>query len=474
MWTVASYVVAQKLKGRKRYPLVLMLEPLYRCNLACAGCGKIQYPGHILKQNLTPEQCFAAVEETGVPTVAIPGGEPLMHPQIDEIVAGLVARKKYVYMCTNALLLKEKLHLFTPSKYLTFSVHMDGDRDHHDFSVCKEGGYDIALEAIQLAVAKGFRVTTNTTVFDGVDSKSVRQFFTDMMDAGVEGMMISPGYSYDKAPDQQHFTGRERNQQLFRKLLSNRDPKWQFNMSQLFLEFLMGKRNLECTPWGMPAYSIFGWQKPCYLQQDGYADTYQELLDATDWDKYGYESGNPKCENCMLHSGYEATAVHYTFTFRGIVDTVKAMMFPLYKDEQAMRMIAEEKPVSPLVQIDLTNLSKSNTLQGQTSAGQSIAEGVEQAFDYRGDVTVKLKNGTQVEGYVYDRQGSPNSGKARLRIILKNEGRKLTIEQSEIEELSFSGRDMADGRSFEAWVKKYAERKAAGDKNIELVPEELD
>ena len=472
MWTVASYVVAQKLKGRKRYPLVLMLEPLYRCNLACAGCGKIQYPGHVLKQNLTPEQCFLAVEETGVPTVAIPGGEPLMHPQIGEIVAGLVERRKYVYMCTNALLLKEKLHLFKPSKYLTFSVHMDGDKDHHDFSVCKEGGYEIALEAIKEAVARGFRVTTNTTLFDGIDSKSVRQFFTDMMDAGVEGMMVSPGYSYDKAPDQQHFTGRERNQTLFRKLLSNRDPKWRFNMSQLFLEFLMGKRNLECTPWGMPAYSIFGWQKPCYLQQDGYADTYRELLDTTKWEDYGYESGNAKCANCMLHSGYEATAVHETFTVPGIIATVKSMLFSRYTDAEALRMLDDEKPVSPLVQIDLTALSKSETLQGRKFA--DLAEGIEQAFDYRGDVTVRLKSGGQVEGYVYDRQGSPKSGKAKLRIMVKNENRKVTVEQGEIEELAFSGRDMADGKSFEAWVRKYAEKKAAGETNIELVPEEID
>ena len=474
MWTVASYVVKQKLKGRRQYPLVLMLEPLYRCNLACAGCGKIQYPGHVLKQTLTPEQCFKAVDETGVPTVAIPGGEPLLHPQIDEIVKGLVARKKYVYMCTNALLLREKLDLFKPSKYLTFSVHMDGDKDHHDFSVCKEGGYDLALAAIREAVKRGFRVTTNTTLFDGIDSKSVRQFFTDMMDAGVEGMMLSPGYSYDKAPDQQHFTGRERNQAMFRKLLSNRDPKWRFNISMLFLEFLMGKRTFECTPWGMPAYSIFGWQKPCYLQQDGYADTYQELLDSTDWSKYGYESGNAKCANCMLHSGYEASAVHYTFTVPGIVATVKAMLFPAYKDDEAQDMIKQEKPVSPLVQIDLGALGKTETLQGHAAAGAQIAEGVEQAFDYRGDVTIKLKTGDQIEGYVYDRQGSPKSGVAKLRLMLKNEGRKVTVAQNEIEELSFTGRDMADGKSFEAWVTKYAAKKAAGETNIELVPEALD
>src|ERR1044072_6959426 len=352
MWTVATYVLRQKLAGRKRYPLVLMLEPLYRCNLAGAGCGKIQYPGHILKQQLTPEECFRSVEECGVPTVAIPGGEPLMHPQIDEIVHGLGARKKYIYLCTNALLLREKLDLFTPSKYLTFSVHMDGSKEHHDFSVCKEGGYEIAYAAIREAVQRGFRVTTNTTVFDGVDSKSVRAFFTEMMEAGVEGMMLSPGYSYDKAPDQQHFMGRERNGSMFRKILSNRDPRWQFNMSPLFLEFLMGKRHLACTPWGMPAYSIFGWQKPCYLLQDGYTDSYQELLDSTDWSKYGFESGNPKCANCMLHSGYEASAVDYTFTWKGVFATMRAMMFSSYRDPGAERAVAVEKPQSPLVQID--------------------------------------------------------------------------------------------------------------------------
>src|SRR5579864_1893268 len=272
-WTVATYVLKQKLKGRKRYPLVLMLEPLFRCNLACAGCGKIQYPAHILKAELSPEECFKAVDECGTPMVAIPGGEPLLHPKMPEIVAGLVARKKYVYMCTNALLLKEKLHLFTPSKYLTFSVHMDGEKEHHDLSVCKEGGYEIALEAIREAVARGFRVTTNTTVFEGHDAKSVRTFFDEMMDAGVEGMMLSPGYSYDKAPDQQHFSGRARTRKLFRAILANRKKTWRFNQSVLFLEFLMGKRHYACTPWGMPTYNIFGWQKPCYLLQDGYADS---------------------------------------------------------------------------------------------------------------------------------------------------------------------------------------------------------
>ena len=207
MWTVASYVIRQKLARRKQYPLVLMLEPLFRCNLACAGCGKIQYPAHVLKRQLTPEECFRAVDECGAPVVSIPGGEPLMHPEIDKIVEGLVARKKYIYLCTNALLLKEKIHLFKPTKYLTFSVHLDGQKEHHDFAVCREGGYDIAVDAVREALKRGFRVTTNTTLFDGADPKSVRAFFDDMMELGIEGMMLSPGYSYEKAPDQQHFLG---------------------------------------------------------------------------------------------------------------------------------------------------------------------------------------------------------------------------------------------------------------------------
>ncbi len=357
MWTVASYVLKQKIAGRKRYPLVLMLEPLFRCNLACAGCGKIQYPAHILKKQLTPEECFRAVDECGAPMVSIPGGEPLMHPQIGEIVAGLIARRKYIYLCTNALLLKEKLDQFTPSKYLSFSVHMDGQREHHDFSVCREGGYDLALEGIKEALKRGFRVTTNTTLFDGADPNSVRAFFDEMMALGVEGMMLSPGYSYDKAPDQQHFLGRARTRRLFRAILSNRKSNWRFNMSPLFLEFLMGKRDYSCTPWGMPTYNIFGWQKPCYLLQDGYAETFHELMEATEWHHYGTESGNPKCANCMVHSGYEASAVNENFgSLRGFLATARATLFSSYKDEGALRLLDEPvRPVhsfNPLVQIE--------------------------------------------------------------------------------------------------------------------------
>jgi len=363
-WTVASYVLKQKIQGRKQYPLVLMLEPLYKCNLACAGCGKIQYPAHVLKQELSPEECFKAVDECGAPMVSIPGGEPLMHSQIEKIVEGLVARKKYIYLCTNALLLKEKLHLFKPSKYLTFSVHIDGQKEHHDFSVCREGGFELAIAGVREALKQGFRVTTNTTLFDGADPNSVRAFFDEMMALGVEGMMLSPGYSYDKAPDQKHFLGRARTRRLFRAILSNRKPTWRFNQSMLFLEFLMGKRDFRCTPWGMPTYSIFGWQKPCYLLQDGYAETFNELMTTTEWDNFGTESGNPKCANCMVHSGYEASGVDYTFgSLKGLFAAAKATLFTKNEDDEAFRMLNEPvRPVhsyNPLVQIE----SPSNNLE---------------------------------------------------------------------------------------------------------------
>ncbi|MCX5661272.1 MAG: adenosyl-hopene transferase HpnH [Planctomycetota bacterium] len=342
MWTVASYVLSQKFKGRKRYPLVLQLEPLFRCNLACAGCGKIQYPAHILKKHLSPEQCFKAAEECGAPMVAIPGGEPLMHPQIQEIVQGLVARKKYIYVCTNALLLKEKLDLFTPSKYLSFSVHMDGIEENHDFAVCRDGTYKTAVEAIREAVKRGFRVTTNCTLFRGANAAEVRQFFDEMTALGVEAMMVSPGYSYSKAPDQNGFLGREQTKELFSTILSNRKKEWNFNQSPLFLEFLMGKREYECTPWGIPTYNIFGWQKPCYLLQEGYADTFKEMMEETAFEEYGQASGNPKCSNCMVHCGYEPSAVNHTFSgVGGMWATVKAMVFNTYANPAAKGKLAE-------------------------------------------------------------------------------------------------------------------------------------
>jgi hopanoid biosynthesis associated radical SAM protein HpnH len=298
--------------------------------------------------------------------VSIPGGEPLLHPQIREIVEGLVARRKYVYLCTNALLLKEKLEagLFRPSKYLTFSVHMDGLEEHHDFAVCREGTYRRAVDGIRLAVGMGFRVTTNTTLFEGADPNAVRGFFDEMMELGVEGMMLSPGYAYDKAPDQSGFLKRRETNALFEMILSNRRDgrrRWVFNQSPLFLEFLMGRRDYACTPWGMPCFNIFGWQKPCYLLQEGYADSFDELMRDTAWDRYGHGSGNAKCANCMVHSGYEATAVNHTFSsFGGLLGTVKAMVFNAYTNPAAKASLADEasKPHGParhLVQLGLAD-----------------------------------------------------------------------------------------------------------------------
>jgi hopanoid biosynthesis associated radical SAM protein HpnH len=354
MGTVASYVLKKRLSGNQRYPLVLMLEPLFRCSLACAGCGKVQYPPHILKKQLTPEECFAAAEECGAPMVSLPGGEPLLHPQIVEIVNGLVERKKYVYLCTNALELKRRLPEFTPSKYLTFSVHLDGQREHHDFAVCREGTYDIAVAGIREAVQRGFRVTTNATLFDGADPASARAFFDEVMEMGVEGIVLSPGYSYDKAPDQNRFMGRARVRRLFRAILSNRKPSWKFNMSPLFLEFLMGKRNYEGTPWGSPAYNIFGWQRPCYLLQEGYAESYKELLETTNWDEYGVASGNPKCANCMVSCGYEPSAVIEGFgSLKGFWAMVRGT-FSSYRDEGALKLLNEapSHPPASLIQIE--------------------------------------------------------------------------------------------------------------------------
>lgn len=328
MFTVAQYALSQHLRGVKRYPLVLMLEPLFRCNLECAGCGKIQYPDHILNRRLTPEQCWTAADECGAPIVSIPGGEPLIHPEMPAIAEGLVKRKKYVYLCTNAILLERKLQDYTPSKFLTFSIHMDGLKEEHDRAVCRDGVYDVAVKAIKAALARGFRVTTNTTLFDDAAPVRVRQFFDEMMELGVEGMMISPGYSYEKAPDQSSFLKRDRTRSLFAQLLSQRKRSWQFNQSPLFLEFLMGKRDYECTPWGNPTYNIFGWQRPCYLLQDGYVSTFRELMEETEWDRYG-TGRHEQCRDCMVHCGYEASAVKDTFSsWGGFFGTVRATLFP--------------------------------------------------------------------------------------------------------------------------------------------------
>jgi len=309
MIRVGAYVAAQRLKGVERYPLVLMLEPLFRCNLACAGCGKIDYPDPILNQRLSVAQCLEAVDECGAPVVSIAGGEPLLHREIEEIAQGIIARKKFVYLCTNALLLDKKIDRFKPSPYFVWSIHLDGDKEMHDHSVCQEGVYERATEAIRLAKSKGFRVNINCTLFDGAEPERVARFFDTVMEMGLDGITVSPGYAYERAPDQAHFLNRRKTKELFRGIFRRRNgTKWSFSQSGLFLDFLAGNQSYHCTPWGNPTRTYFGWQRPCYLVGEGYAKTFKELMETTDWDSYG--TGNyEKCADCMVHSGYEATAV---------------------------------------------------------------------------------------------------------------------------------------------------------------------
>ena len=314
-YRVGRYILEQKFRGVKRYPLVLMLEPLFQCNLACAGCGKIDYPAEILQKRVSAEDALKAVDECGAPVVSIPGGEPLIHKEMPAIVRGIIARKKFVYLCTNALLLEQKLDEYEPSPYFTWSVHLDGNRDRHDESVCRKGVFEKAVSAIQLAASRGFRVTANCTLFNGEIAADVADFFDFAMDLGLEGVTVSPGYSYQHAPRQDVFLGRRQTKQLFRdifKIGRERDSKWRFNQSSMFMDFLAGNQSYQCTPWSNPTYNIFGWQKPCYLLVDeGYAKSFKDLMETTNWDSYG-TGRNPKCDNCMVHCGYEGTAVDYT------------------------------------------------------------------------------------------------------------------------------------------------------------------
>lgn len=307
---IGAYVVRQQFARRKRYPLVLMLEPLFRCNLACAGCGKIDYPEEILNQRLSVAECLDAVDECGAPVVSIAGGEPLLHKEIDTVVAGIIARRKFVYLCTNALLMKKRLSLFKPSPYFVWSVHLDGDREMHDRSVCEEGVYDRAVLAIREAKERGFRVNINCTLFNDADPERVARFFDSVAGLGVDGITVSPGYAYERAPDQAHFLNRAKTKELFRDIFrrGRAGRAWSFSQSGLFLDFLAGNQDYRCTPWGNPTRTVFGWQRPCYLLGEGYAKTFRELMDETDWDAYG--TGNyEKCADCMVHSGFEATAV---------------------------------------------------------------------------------------------------------------------------------------------------------------------
>lgn len=313
MAMVGAYVMKQRMLGRKRYPLVLMLEPLFRCNLACPGCGKIDYPDAILNKRLSPQECFDAVDECGAPVVAIPGGEPLIHKEIGEIVEGIVARKKFVSLCTNALLLEKKLNLFKPSPYLFFSVHLDGLEEEHDKAVDQKGVFKRAVKAIKAAQDAGFQVNVNATIFDNMSAEQVAAYLDYCTDMGVS-ITISPGYAYERAPDQEHFLERRRTKELFRDVFRMGEErvkagktKWDLNHSSLYLDFLAGNQQYMCTPWGMPTRNIFGWQRPCYLLNEGYASSFKDLMEETEWDQYG--TGNyEKCADCMAHCGYEPTA----------------------------------------------------------------------------------------------------------------------------------------------------------------------
>jgi hopanoid biosynthesis associated radical SAM protein HpnH len=310
---VGAYLMSQRMRHVDKFPLVLQLEPLYQCNLECAGCGKIQHPDDILRRRLTVQQCIDAIEECGAPVVSIAGGEPLVHKEIDQIVGALIERKKFVYLCTNAILMDRKIDLFKPNPYFAWSIHMDGLKERHDASVCRDGVFDKAVAAIKEAKARGFRVTTNTTFFTQDDATSVRDvldFLND--DLRVDNMQTSPAYAYEKAPDQEHFMGVERTRAIFKEAFADgRRKKWRLNHSPLFLDFLEGKVDFSCTAWGIPCYSVFGWQRPCYLLSDGYVGSYRELLETTEWENYG-RGRNPKCANCMAHCGYEPTAVMST------------------------------------------------------------------------------------------------------------------------------------------------------------------
>ncbi|HUC09602.1 MAG TPA: adenosyl-hopene transferase HpnH [Stellaceae bacterium] len=336
---VGAYVLGRHLRGIERYPLVLMLEPLFRCNLACAGCGKIDYPDPILNQRLSVAECLGAVDECGAPIVVLAGGEPLLHRDIGEIVKGIIARKKFVYLCTNALLLEKRLDQIRPHPNFAWTVHLDGDREEHDRTVCQEGVYDRAVAAISLAKSRGFRVNINATLFETAEPERVARFFDAVSAMGIDGITVSPGYAYERAPDQDHFLNRRRTKELFRGIFRQPHRSWSFNQSSLFLDFLAGNQTYHCTPWGNPTRNIFGWQRPCYLLGEGYAKTFKELMEGTDWGAYGtghYE----KCADCMVHSGYEATAV---------VDSVK---HPLRALGVALRGVRTEGEMAPEIPLD--------------------------------------------------------------------------------------------------------------------------
>ncbi|MBA3517832.1 MAG: adenosyl-hopene transferase HpnH [Rhizobiales bacterium] len=338
---IGGYIVRQHLAGRKKYPLVMMLEPLFRCNLACAGCGKIDYPDEILNKRISVADALHAAEECGAPVVSIAGGEPLIHKDLPEIVRGLMAQGRFVIVCTNALLLEKKIDQYKPSPNFTWSIHLDGDREMHDNSVCKAGVYDKAVAALKLAKEKGFRVTINCTFFNNAQSERIADFFDTVTEMGVDGITMSPGYAYERAPDQKHFLNRRATKEIFRGVFKRGrgGRSWPINQSGMFLDFLAGNQQYHCTPWGNPTRTVFGWQRPCYLLGEGYTKTFKELMEETEWEKYG--TGNyEKCADCMVHCGYEASAV---------LDTVRR---PWKAAAVAMFGVRTQGPMAPEISLD--------------------------------------------------------------------------------------------------------------------------
>ena len=384
--SVGSYIFRQHLKGNRRYPLVLMLEPLFRCNLACAGCGKIDYPDEILNKRLTKDEMVGAAEECGAPVVVIAGGEPLIHKELPATVAEFIRRKKTTIVCTNALLMAKKIDRYEPSPYFTWSIHLDGDRQMHDASVCQEGVFDKAVDAIRLAKERGFRVTINATFFNNAEPDKIAAFFDEASALGLDGLTVSPGYAYERAPDQQHFLNRTKTKEIFRDVFrrGRGGKRWKFNQSSLFLDFLAGNQTYECTPWGNPTRTVFGWQKPCYLLGEGYAQTFKELMEDTNWEAYG--TGNyEKCADCMVHSGFEASAVEDAF--RHPLKAARVAMFgvktdgPMAPDISLENQRPAEYVFADNVQLKLSEMREQNSANAAKISAKKAEARTEQAAD---------------------------------------------------------------------------------------------
>ena len=306
------YIVKNRVMGRKRFPLVTMLEPLEKCNLACEGCGRIREYERVLDRTLSVEHCLAAVEESGAPIVSIAGGEPSLHPQIDDIVKGIIEKKRFVFMCTNALLMERMMKKIPPSKYFCFVVHMDGMEEAHDKSVYRKGVFQIAIRGIRKALDEGYRVTTNTTVFNGVDEEDIVTMFKMLTEMGIEGCMVSPGYQFDTVPNQNLFISRQNARKVFRNIL---DParNIRFYNNPLYLDFLRGDREYDCTAWSNPTYTVLGWREPCYLLGDRHTQDINDLFSEEMWsERYGV-GNDSRCDNCLMHCGFESASIFGVF-----------------------------------------------------------------------------------------------------------------------------------------------------------------